>query len=156
MGMKNNQDINLAYFGFQNKINQSGGVNTHDSQLLPRKDGSLDFNLKCSLNFGKEFQQLLKTDTWYIYLTVLSEEADLKGQIYLDQVYGPIPKEIGSISFGAGFDVHVDGKLIVQNSIRSLLFELSITNKTDEDNGFDSAIKDSCFFQTVIPIWSNK
>ncbi|MGY0274129.1 hypothetical protein ACW19B_02420 [Limosilactobacillus fermentum] len=39
--MKNNQDINLAYFGFQNKINQSGGVNTHDSQLLPRKDGSL-------------------------------------------------------------------------------------------------------------------
>ncbi|WJD85282.1 hypothetical protein QSU93_02580 [Limosilactobacillus fermentum] len=146
-------DANIAYFSFKNKINED--AKAPDTKVFLEQDGSIDFNLKCSLNFGAAFQKLLKDDDWYLYLTVLSNDSALDEQIYLDQIYGPIPNEIGAVTFGVGFPVRIDGKLIKQNNIRSLDVELAIANKTDEEPGFNIAVKNGCFFKTVIPIWSN-
>lgn len=154
MATRKLRGINIAYFGFQNKINEKVGSPTPDTKIFLGEDGSIDFNLKCSVNFGNVFQKLLEEDNWYLYLTVLSEESALEEQIYLDQIYGPIPNEIGTVTFGAGFPVHIDGKLIKRNNIRSLDVELAITTKTDKDQDFNNAVKDGCFFKTIIPIWS--
>ena len=148
-------DVNTAYFGFKNKTSEDNQFPNPDTQIYLEKDGAIDFNLKCSINFGKVFQKLIEKDNWYLYLTVLSDESDLDEQIYLDQIYGPVPHEIGSVTFGVGFPVHIDGKLVKRNNIRSLDVELAITTKTDKDQDFNNAVKDGCFFKTVIPIWGN-
>lgn len=154
--MKNYRDVNIAYFSFQNQINKKLDSPNPDTQIFLERDGSIDFYLKCSVNFGEVFQKLLENDDWYLYLTVLSEDSDLEEQIYLDQIYGPVPSKIGSTTFGVGFPVHIDGKLIKTNNINSLNVELAVTKKTDEDEGFNVAVKKGCFFETVIPIWSKK
>lgn len=154
MGFSN--DVNLAYFGIRNGINKKVDLPFQDTQLFLGQDASLAFELKCSVNFSESFQQRLKSDDWYLYLTIFSADSNLKVPIYLDQVYGKIPHTIGNISFGAAFTVNVDGKFVSNNHIRSVKIELAVTNKTDQDPGFNSAIKDSCFLQTVVPVLGMK
>ncbi|QDR72951.1 hypothetical protein FOD75_07695 [Limosilactobacillus reuteri] len=148
-------DVNIAYFSFQNKINKEANSPNPDTQIFLDENGSIDFYLRCSVNFGTVFQSLLENSNWYLYLTVLSEESGLEEQIYLDQIFGPIPSQSGSVSFEVGFPIKIDGKLIKRNNIKSLDIELSVSPRTDEDPDFNQSVKEGCFFKTILPIWSN-